>query len=100
MEIDPKALEDIVRTLIRFAKKVEAEMLTQATALQVFADSDPEFDMKKLLETARKNPKIAEVLDKKYGEFEQGVIESIRKRSLDQDVAKILRDWKPSGPVH
>jgi hypothetical protein len=100
MEIDPKVLEDIVRTLIQFAKKIEAEMLAQATALQVFVQSDPDFDVKKLIEMARKNPKIAEVLDGKYDEFEREVIESIRKRSLDQDIAGILRDWKPSGPVN
>ena len=100
MEVDPEDLKQIVRLLIGFARRVQAEMLAQASALSLFAQSDPSFDMKRLLETARKNPKIGEVLDRKYGVFEREVIENIEKQSLDQAFARLLREWKPEGPTN
>jgi hypothetical protein len=100
MEIDPEELKKFVKMWFAQLRRVEAELLAQASALDALVQGAPAFDKQRFLDAARKNPKIAEVLDKKYGAFEREVIDSIDKGSLDQDLYRSLRDWKPEGPTN
>jgi hypothetical protein len=100
MEIDPEELKKFVRLWFAQLKRVEAELLAYGAALEVLVHDAPAFDKERLLDTARKLPKIAEVLDEKYGAFEREVIESIDKGSWDQALSKYLLEWKPEGPVN
>lgn len=101
MEIDGEGLKDLMRSWFAQLRKVEAELLAYVSVVEVFAQSDPTFDMKKLLETARKTPLIQETLSKKYDQFEREVLESIDKGVQGQALAKFLQNWTPpSGSVH
>ena len=99
MEIDPEELKKFVRMWFAQLKRVEAELLAYGAALEVLVHDAPA-DKQRLLDAARKLPKIAEVLDAKYEAFEREVIESIDKGSWDQALLQRLREWKPEGPIN
>jgi hypothetical protein len=100
MEIDPVELKKFVRLWFAHLKRVEKELLVYVSAFEALVHDAPVSGKQRFLGAARKDPKIAEVLDKKYGAYEQEVIESIEKGSLSQALLQRLRDWKPEGPIN
>jgi len=97
MEIDPKELKKAVGLWLDALRKMEAELLAHALVVAEFAKDDPKF-VDKILDTARKSPKINEVLSQKYDPIRREMMEHIKRGSLDQDLWQLLRDWKPKGP--
>jgi len=100
MQVDPEDLKKFVQLWFAQLRRVEAELLAHVAVVGFFAQSDPTFDMKSLLDAARKTPTIERVLADKYDEVEREVLESIDKGSWDQALLQRLREWKPKGSVN
>jgi hypothetical protein len=98
MEIDPEELKKLVRMWFAELRRIQGELLAYASVLEVLVGDD-QVGKNRLLDAARKTPKIAEVLGKSE-EFEREVLESIEKGSWNQALLQRLREWKPEGPVN
>jgi hypothetical protein len=99
MEIDPEELKKTVAQWLDALRRIEAELLAYVLVVAEFAKEDPKF-VAKVLGTARKSPKIVEVLDQKYDPIRREMIEHIERGSLNQALAQYLRDWKPENPIN
>ena len=96
MELDKDKLRDLLLWLFNGVEKIEKELLAYKVAFLFLNATGQIVDLQQILDLARKNSAAA--LDRKYTELRELIPKILDQANADQDLDKLIRQWKPTGP--
>jgi DNA-binding phage protein len=98
MEMEPEKLKALMTELFRNLQKLEIELIVHRLVILAWKETgllDADF-VDHALQVARDNPGLKQIADK-YDLIVSNLSLAIHRAASEQELAELLRSWKPTG---
>jgi ABC-type amino acid transport substrate-binding protein len=73
-------------------------IIWSCTTVQTTGIADPSIPWDESLESARRNPSLVAMMADKYDPLVEKFLKAIDQTASDQELAELLKKWKPTTP--
>jgi len=100
MDIDPTKYKDFVLYLFKSLRELETELMAHRLSLESINVAHPELEVRPFFQKILNSPQLQERMKQKYDPIVEDIQQRLDLATLGQDLERLMKEWKPEGPVN